>query len=63
MLQDAWMDYETLAKVMKKVDNKGADASFTLFGVGCSFSDNDQERERRNEIMDQAGRGWFSAGG
>mmetsp|Transcript_16657 Transcript_16657/g.45753 ORF Transcript_16657/g.45753 Transcript_16657/m.45753 type:complete len:235 (-) Transcript_16657:799-1503(-) len=62
-LQDAWTHYETLAKRMRRVDNGGADSSFTLFGVGCSFSDDENERNYRTEIMDQAGRGWFSAGG
>lgn len=62
-LQDAWDRYEVFAKTMKQVE-KGdkSDASFTLFGVGCSFSDNEMEREMRAEITDQACRGWFSAG-
>jgi len=38
------------------------DANFTMFGVGCSFSDSDAERALRTEITDQACRGWFSAG-
>ena len=33
-----------------------------MFGVGCSFADSAQERDYRNEIMDQACRGWFSSG-
>jgi hypothetical protein len=33
-----------------------------MFGVGCSFSDNEQEKELRSKIMDEASRGWFSAG-
>lgn len=33
--------------------------NFTMFGVGCSFSDTPIEREKRNEIMDQASKGWF----
>ncbi len=32
---------------------------FTMFGVGCSFSDTPIEREKRNEIMEQASKGWF----
>jgi hypothetical protein len=59
-LQEAWRDYEEYAKMMKKVGE--ADANFTLFGVGCSFSDSEVEREQRSKIMDQAARGWFSAG-
>jgi hypothetical protein len=33
-----------------------------MFGVGCSFADNDQERQYRNYIMDQAARGYFTTG-
>ena len=67
-LQEAWNRYEEIAKMMKKVGqgsrdgNARVDANFTMFGVGCSFSDNEEEREMRNRIMDQASRGWFSAG-
>ena len=62
-LREAWNRYEDVAKLMKRVS--GGDetaANFTLFGVGCSFSDNEEERNLRNEIMDQASRGWFSSG-
>ena len=38
------------------------DANFTMFGVGCSFADNEQERQYRNFIMDQASRGYFTTG-
>ena len=63
-LQDAWMDYEALAKQWHRTSSSSTteEANFTLFGVGCSFSDNEHERVLRTEIMDQAGRGWFSAG-
>jgi hypothetical protein len=61
-LQDAWSNYEEFAKALKRVENGTEEASFTLFGVGCSFSDNERERSMRNEITDQACRGWFSAG-
>lgn len=61
-LKEAWNRYEEVAKMMKRVDGDQADASFTMFGVGCSFSDNDAERAQRIEIMDQACRGWFSSG-
>ena len=63
-LQEAWNRYEGLAKIIDRASNgrDGITANFTLFGVGCSFSDNDAERTLRNEIMDQACRGWFSAG-
>jgi len=36
--------------------------NFTMFGVGCSFADSPEERDVRNEIMEQACRGWFSSG-
>ena len=36
--------------------------NFTMFGVGCSFSDSPTEQMHRTEIMDQASRGWFSSG-
>lgn len=60
-LQQAWTKYEEVSRMMKKV-GKGEEANFTRFGVGCSFSDTPEERAQREEIMDQAGRGWFSAG-
>ncbi len=62
-LQDAWKNYEELARAMKTVGNADdSEANFTMFGVGCSFADSDAEKELRSEIMDQAGRGWFSSG-
>jgi DnaJ-class molecular chaperone len=63
-LQDAWDKYEELAKAMKKVSSNtnGETPNFTMFGVGCSFADTEQERALRNEITDQACRGWFSSG-
>lgn len=60
-LQTAWKDYEKVAKQMQSVGNH-KESNFTMFGVGCSFSDSPSEREYRNEIMDQACRGWFSSG-
>jgi curved DNA-binding protein CbpA len=60
-LQQAWDHYEDLAKAMEKVQAEGQ-RDFTKFGVGCSFSDNEQERALRSEITDQACRGWFSSG-
>mmetsp|Transcript_17834 Transcript_17834/g.36655 ORF Transcript_17834/g.36655 Transcript_17834/m.36655 type:complete len:292 (-) Transcript_17834:210-1085(-) len=62
-LQSTWDRYEALSKdMMKVIQGDGAAANFTKFGVGCSFSDNDEERALRNEITDQACRGWFSSG-
>jgi hypothetical protein len=40
----------------------GGGEYFTMFGVGCSFADSPEERDRRREITDQACRGWFPAG-
>lgn len=63
LLQEAWANYDEVAKTMKRV-SKGdeIDANFTMFGVGCSFADSPEERELRSDIMDQAGRGWFTSG-
>ena len=61
-LQSAWAEYEKLAKMMTKVGSGSSDANFTLFGVGCSFSDNESERDKRSQIMDEAARGWFTSG-
>ena len=61
-LQEAWDRYEEVAKALTKVSNGSREANFTLFGVGCSFSDSAEERERRSEITDQACRGWLPAG-
>jgi hypothetical protein len=61
-LKDAWDEYEKIAKVMKRGSGRETQSNFTMFGVGCSFSDNPYEQQRRAEIMDQACRGWFSAG-
>jgi len=62
-LQEVWAKYDEMAKSMMKVSGgDGEAANFTLFGVGCSFSDNDFERQLRSEITDQACRGWFSSG-
>ena len=62
-LQSTWNRYEELSKsMMKVIHGDGATANFTKFGVGCSFSDNEEERALRNEITDQACRGWFTSG-
>ena len=61
-LQSAWAEYEKLAKMMTKVGSGSSDANFTLFGVGYSFSDNESERDKRSQIMDEAARGWFTSG-
>lgn len=61
-LKEAWDEYEKIAKLMKNKSDRDTQDNFTMFGVGCSFSDNPDEQRRRSEIMDQAGKGWFSAG-
>ena len=60
-LQDAWDKYEEVAKLLQKV-GKPEEATFTMFGVGGSFSDSPDERAMRDAITDQACRGWVSAG-
>lgn len=62
-LQQAWNRFEEIAKVMRTVDSgESKNRNFTLFGVGCSFADSEQERNLRSQFTDQACRGWFSAG-
>ena len=46
----------------KRHDDEKDTNDFTLFGVGCSFSDSPEERKLRDEIMDQACRGWLPSG-
>lgn len=62
-LQEAWDQYETVIRMLKNVKGgEKEEANFTLFGVGCSFSDSPEEQRKRAEITDQACRGWFSGG-
>ena len=62
-VQLAWKKYESFAKHSQLPSaSTFRDANFVLFGVGCSFADNEQERQLRIQIMDQAARGWFSGG-
>lgn len=62
-LQEAWNRFEEVAKVMRTASTgENRSSNFTLFGVGCSFADSEQERNLRNEFTDQACRGWLSAG-
>lgn len=62
-LQDAWDQYEAVVRMLKNVTGGDKEeANFTMFGVGCSFSDSPEEQQRRAEITDQACRGWFSSG-
>jgi hypothetical protein len=64
-LQTAWENYDNAYKFIRQTNGTATDSmesNFTMFGVGCSFSDTDAEKDARNEIMDQASRGWFTAG-
>ena len=62
-LQEAWDQYETVIRMLKNVKGgEKEEANFTLFGVGCSFSDSPEEQRKRAEITDQACRGWFPGG-
>ena len=60
-LQEAWKQYEELVKLMKAPGNGDEEANFTMFGVGCSFSDTEEERILREEFTEQACRGWLSS--
>jgi hypothetical protein len=66
-LQHAWQEYDKMAKTVLKAqkDSSGgleAEANFTKFGVGCSFSDSPEEQKERDKIMEQASRGFFYSG-
>jgi hypothetical protein len=61
-LQEAWANYESAANLLKRVGGGSADANFTMFGVGCSFADSEEERKIRDAITEQACRGWFRSG-
>ena len=53
-LNDAWESYRRQrgrAAVSSQADG------FTEFGVGCSFADDDAERQKRTELMEQASKG------
>ena len=69
-LQTAWEQYHASVREVlreddddRKFDDDSScaieDANFTMFGVGCSFADTPDERDRRDKIMEQASRGWF----
>ncbi len=77
-LKDAWEEYHKSVRIVQKHtdgtttrskkeqsnddDYWEEEDNFTMFGVGCSFADSPEERDLRNEIMEQACRGWFSSG-
>ena len=71
-LKTAWEEYHASVRIVQQRRNNNDQYSeddyweeednFTMFGVGCSFADSPAERDLRNEIMEQACRGWFSSG-
>ena len=77
-LKHAWEEYHASVRIIqrKKNDERTSnnmecptddefwevDDDFTMFGVGCSFADSEEERALRAVIMDQACQGWFSSG-
>uniref|UniRef100_A0A7S0XMH3 J domain-containing protein n=1 Tax=Skeletonema marinoi TaxID=267567 RepID=A0A7S0XMH3_9STRA len=71
-LQNAWEAYNISARMFHKTNHgkskQGENSDdddkddFTMFGVGCSFSDSPEERRLRDEIMEQACRGWLPSG-
>mmetsp|Transcript_486 Transcript_486/g.677 ORF Transcript_486/g.677 Transcript_486/m.677 type:complete len:284 (-) Transcript_486:169-1020(-) len=65
-LQQAWDEYDKITRQMRRgyqqSEMRGVQENFTLFGVGCSFSDSVEESQKRAMIMDQASRGWIAAG-
>ena len=64
-LKNAWEAYDVSARMFQKQARRNLDNDddnnddFTMFGVGCSFSDSSEEKELRNEIMEQACKGWL----
>mmetsp|Transcript_62074 Transcript_62074/g.72575 ORF Transcript_62074/g.72575 Transcript_62074/m.72575 type:complete len:288 (+) Transcript_62074:210-1073(+) len=68
-LKNAWNEYKEIAEPREKLTRYGKQVKpdthsfdFTMFGVGCSFDDTQEERDLRTKIMDQASRGWFPSG-
>jgi hypothetical protein len=72
-LQNAWEAYNISARMFRQTnhgkskqgensDDDDNNDDFTMFGVGCSFSDSPEERRLRDEIMEQACRGWLPSG-
>ena len=74
-LKSAWEEYDASMRVfgqdkdgannkLNSTEYHGCDLEnyFTMFGVGCSFADSPEERDLRNEIMEQACKGWFPSG-
>ena len=61
-LQNAWEAYNASARMFNKTkgdNSQDNESNFTMFGVGCSFSDSPQERTLREEFMDQACTGFL----
>ena len=77
-LKHAWEEYHASVRIIQRKKNDDLTTNnmestnddefwevnddFTMFGVGCSFADSEEERNLRNKIMDQACQGWFSSG-
>ena len=54
-LQDAWQRYKSACRH----EDAQLLGGFAAFGVGCSFSDDDEERAARAEVMEAASRGYL----
>jgi len=73
-LKHAWEEYNTSVRIVQRRNDESSNKqysgddfweeedNFTMFGVGCSFADSEEERDLRNEIMEQACRGWLPSG-
>lgn len=61
LLRQAWEAYDK-ESATKDRTVEDAEGTFTEFGVGCSFSDSEEEKKKRWVIMDQACKGWFPDG-
>uniref|UniRef100_A0A7S2L331 J domain-containing protein n=1 Tax=Leptocylindrus danicus TaxID=163516 RepID=A0A7S2L331_9STRA len=62
LLRQAWEAYDKESAAKDRTVDADSEGNFTDFGVGCSFSDSEEEREKRWAIMDQACKGWFPDG-
>ncbi|KAL3767844.1 hypothetical protein ACHAWU_007322 [Discostella pseudostelligera] len=76
-LKNAWEEYHASVRIaQRRCDDNSSrnkyktsegndweeEENFTMFGVGCSFADSQEERDLRFEITEQACRGWFPSG-
>jgi len=58
-LQSAWEAYGCLSKSGRRIKGNCKEGSFTMFGVGCSFSDSPLEQDLRRDFTDQACQGFI----